>query len=193
MNKTINTFFRGLVVILPLSITIYILVKVFLFIDGFLTGFLSSLLKVRIVGIGFFATIFFIYFIGFLSQYITGEKFFKWIDMIVLKTPVAHKLYKMIKDIVSSLFDGNKKSNYKCPVLIEYPKKGLMSIGFVTNENVFYNECRHISVFVPTTPNPTSGVLVFVREDELSERLTYLSISTEEAMKRIMTLGIVSS
>jgi uncharacterized membrane protein len=129
--------------------------------------------------------------VGRLARHYVGRKLIEWIDLLLLQVPLLNKIYGTIKQ-VNEAFSSTKRSSFKQVVLVEFPRAGQYSIGFVTGEQ--HQEVqrrtreRVISVFVPTTPNPTTGFLVMVPETSL----TKLDMSVAEGIKFIVSLGIVS-
>jgi len=128
--------------------------------------------------------------IGVLARYYIGKKIIDWTDRVLMRVPFLNKIYGAIKQ-VNDAFSGNKHS-FKTVVLVEFPGPGNYSVGFITNEQ--QGEIQEIagkslvSVFVPTTPNPTSGFLILVPE----EKLMKLKMSVADAIKYIVSLGSIS-
>lgn len=183
----INTFFTGLSAILPIAITIFIFLKGFLFIDGFLSNIIGRLIGKKIVGLGFVVTILLIYGAGLLVKQYLGHKLLMLFERFVLKIPYAQTVYNASRDISNSVFKKDKVA-FQNPVLVDFPREGIQSIGFVSNDNIMIKGERKIAIFVPTTPNPTSGFLIFAKPDEVE----YLNISVEEATKMVISLGVLA-
>ena len=127
---------------------------------------------------------------GVLARYYIGKKIIDWTDRVLMRVPLLNKFYGAIKQ-VNDAFAGNRHS-FKTVVLVEFPGPGNYSVGFITNEQQGEIQQKTgkklISVFVPTTPNPTSGFLILVPE----EKLTKLDMSVTEAIKYIVSLGSIS-
>jgi uncharacterized membrane protein len=147
----------------------------------------NSYLPYSIPGLEIFLTIIFITIIGSLSLSFIGKKFFQIIDDLFKRIPILRTIYSALGQMTESFTnqDGNKKS----VVLIEYPRKGCWAVGFATKENKgeIKNKTNKdlINIFVPTTPNPTSGFLLMFPKDEV----IYLNMSFEEASKFIVSAG----
>lgn len=186
MKKFINTFLTGVATILPLSLTMYILYKIFLFIDGITADIYREVFGIEIIGLGFFTTIAIILFVGFVTRNVIGQKLLELIDKLVAKIPVVQNIYNTIKEISKTFFNKDKTS-FKQPVKIDFPTEGIESIGFITNKNVRSENKNKIAVFIPTTPNPTNGFLVFVDK----EKVKPLDISIDEAIKIIISMGTI--
>ena len=127
---------------------------------------------------------------GVLARYYIGKKVIDWTDRVLMRVPLLNKFYGAIKQ-VNDAFAGNKHS-FKTVVLVEFPGPGNYSVGFITSEQQGEIQQKTgkklISVFVPTTPNPTSGFLILVPE----EKLTKLDMSVTNAIKYIVSLGAIS-
>jgi uncharacterized membrane protein len=190
-------FFTGLLVLVPLVVTGYIIWTLFLAIDGILRGFAYNFIlqplgigKKQIVGIGFITLILFIILTGIIARNYFGKKIVNFGDKIVQRIPLINRVYNAIKQI-SFAFFSEKREVFKKAILFEYPRKGIYSIGFYTQdtrgpvqEGI---EEDVVSIFLPTTPNPTSGFLLFVPKNEIIE----LDLSIEEAVKLVISGGAI--
>ena len=127
---------------------------------------------------------------GVLTRYYIGKKIIDWTDRVLMRVPLINKFYGAIKQ-VNDAFAGNKHS-FKTVVLVEFPREGVHSIGFLTSEqrDEVQQKTREkvVCVFIPTTPNPTSGFLILVPEDKVMK----LDMSVTDAIKYIVSLGSVS-
>lgn len=128
---------------------------------------------------------------GLLTRYYLGKRVIEWFDSMMLRVPLLNKIYGTIKQ-VNEAFSSGKKTSFKTVVLVEFPREGMQSIGFLTSEQ--HDEIQTktkekvVCVFVPTTPNPTSGFLILVPE----AKVTKLEMSVADAIKYIISLGSVS-
>lgn len=129
--------------------------------------------------------------VGLLTRYYVGKKLILWLDKFMLRLPLLNKIYSTIKQ-VNEAFSAGKNTAFKTVVLVPFPREGMYSIGFITSEQHAEvqqkTKERVVCVFVPTTPNPTSGFLVLVPED----KVTRLEMSVADAIKYIISLGSVS-
>jgi len=182
-----NYFFTGVVVLIPIGFTLY-LSKFLINISTKLIPYglnPNSYLPFFIPGLEILLTIIFITIVGGLSLSFLGKKFLQIVDDLFKRIPILRTIYSALGQMTESFTnqDGNKKS----VVLIEYPRKGCWAVGFATKEN--QGEIKNktnkelINVFVPTTPNPTSGFLLMFPKEEV----IYLSMSFEEASKFIVS------
>ena len=188
-----NYFFTGVVVLIPIGFTLYL--------SKFLINISTKLipsginpntyLSFAIPGLEIILTVFFITIVGGLSLSFLGKKFLQIIDDLFKRIPILRTIYSALGQMTESFTnqDGNKKS----VVLVEYPRKGSWAVGFATKENTGEIKDKTnknlLNVFVPTTPNPTSGFLLMFPKDDV----IYLDMSFEEASKFIVSAGTSSS
>jgi len=184
-----NYFFTGVIVLIPIGFTLYL--------SKFLINLSTKLvpsglnpntyLPYSIPGIEIVLTIFFITIVGGLSLSFLGKKFLQIVDDLFKRIPILRTIYSALGQMTDSF--RNQESSKKSVVLIEYPRKDTWAVGFATkkNEGEIKDKTNRelINVFVPTTPNPTSGfLLMFPKED-----LIYLDMTFEEASKFIVSAG----
>jgi len=129
--------------------------------------------------------------VGLLTRYYIGKRLIEWLDITMLRVPLLNKIYGTIKQ-VNEAFSSGQKTSFKTVVLVEFPQAGTHSIGFITSEQnaevQMKTKGKIVCVFVPTTPNPTSGFLILVPE----EKVTKLEMSVAEGIKYIISLGAIS-
>ena len=193
MHRIKRYLITGLIVVVPVSLTVYILVVIFRFIDNilgkFITGYLKSTLGWYIPGIGFLLFFLVIFLIGLLASRFFGHRVFPRIEKWFAELPLINSIYPTLKQIVLFLL-AKREVGFKKAVLIDYPCKGILTLGFLTNEQ-FKNmgevtEKDMVSVFVPTTPGPFSGFVVFVPKSEVR----FIDISISDALKIIISGGV---
>ncbi len=199
-NKKNRFFIKGLVFILPVSLTCWIISKIIIFMSSIIPDkFLDFILSIFLfpedfsvqyirIGLGFFMTVLSLYIIGILISLI-GKKFFNRIESnIFYNIPIFNTIYKTIKQIIESVSSPNKNS-FKKVVMVEFPRKGVWTMGFVTGESKDSNNLEYYHVIVPTTPNPTSAFLLFISKEEVRET----SLSIDEGIKTIISGGVLTS
>jgi len=200
MLKTIKTGFKkyfitGLLVVVPLYITIYILAVIVNYMDAILEYLPDSLhpdiyLPFHIPGIGVIFTIVAIFLVGLLTTNLLGKKLVEIGEGILVKIPFFRGIYKPIKQFIETFFVSGY-SGFRKAVLIEFPSKGIYSIGFVTGiasgEVQTKTAEKVVNVFLPTTPNPTTGFYILIPEKDVIP----LDMSVEDAFKLIITGGMV--
>ena len=187
-----NYFITGVFVLIPIGFTLY-LSKIFIGISSKIIPENinpNSYLPFVIPGIEIIITIFFITFVGGLSLSFLGKKILKLIDDLFKRIPFLRTIYSAILQMTETF--SKKDNDTKSVVLVEYPRKGVWAVGFATKENdgemAIKTKKKLINVFVPTTPNPTSGFLLMFPIDEI----IYLNMTFEEASKFIVSAGTSS-
>lgn len=149
-----------------------------------------ALLGFSIPGFGIILALSILLLTGMLAANLFGRRFVEIWERILNKIPLVRSIYSSIKQISNTIFDPSGKS-FRKVVMLQYPRKGVWSIGFLTNDNVGDEmsavDDRLVAVFIPTTPNPTSGFIVMVRNDEITE----LDMSVEEGFKFIISIGVI--
>ena len=187
--KLRNYFFTGVIVLVPIGFTLYL--------SKFLINFSTKLvpsglnpntyLPYAIPGVEIILTVIFITIVGGLSLSFLGKKFLQIIDDLFKRIPILRTIYSAIGQMTESF--RNQKGNKKSVVLVEYPRKGSWAVGFATKENTgeikSKTKINLINVFIPTTPNPTSGFLLMIPKEDL----IYLDMTFEEASKFIVSAG----
>ena len=184
-----NYFFTGVVVLIPIGFTLYLSKFLINISTRLIPSGLNpnSYLPFSIPGLDIFITVIFITIIGGLSLSFLGKKFLQIIDDLFKRIPILRTIYSAVGQMTESF--TNQEGNKKSVVLIEYPRKGCWAVGFATKENKgeIKNKTNRelINVFVPTTPNPTSGFLLMFPKEEV----LFLDMSFEEASKFIVSAG----
>ena len=149
-----------------------------------------ALLGFSIPGFGIILALAILLLTGMLAANLFGRRFVEIWERILNKIPLVRSIYSSIKQISNTIFDPSGKS-FRKVVMLQYPRKGLWSIGFLTNDNVGDEmsavDDRLVAVFIPTTPNPTSGFIIMTRNDEITE----LDMSVEEGFKFIISMGVI--
>jgi uncharacterized membrane protein len=183
--KKIGTqFVMGLVLVVPLALTIWILAWVFNSIDNILEPYIQEIWGHYYTGIGFGVMVILIYLIGLLAGNFLGRRLIHFGESLLAKVPVVRPLYAGIKQILES-FSSPSTTGFMQVVLVEYPRKGIKAIGFITNELIDSSGQKLINVFVPTAPNPTTGFLQIMKEEEI----TRTRLSVDDAIKMVVSAG----
>ncbi|MCL6596109.1 MAG: DUF502 domain-containing protein [Firmicutes bacterium] len=177
-----KNFVTGLVAILPAGVTIYIVVRVY----QFLNGIVASLLPRHIPGLGILLEVIVITLFGALVNNVVGERLVEVVDSIFGRTPLVRGIYEASKQMVTTFFGRHgQPSPFRQVVLVPYPQERSEAIAFVVNEDGAGPDAR-VGCFVPFSP-PTGGVLLFFRRDQI----TPVDMRPEDAMKMILTGGAV--
>ena len=184
-----NNFIAGIVVSIPIGITIYLTLFVMRVSSKLIPKEINpnNYLPFNIPGLEIFIALFVITLIGWLSLSFIGKKFFEIFNNVLKKIPILRTIYSAIGQMTESFTKSNDKQ--KSVVLLEYPRKGIWAVGFATKENegIIKDKIQEevINVFLPTTPNPTSGFLLMVPKKDL----IYLDVTFEQASKFIVSAG----
>jgi uncharacterized membrane protein len=192
-----NYFLTGILVTAPLVITFYAAYVVVSFIDNTVTGLLpdtynpNTYLPFSVPGVGLIVLFTTLVIIGFLTANFLGRLLIKWGELLLDRMPVIRNVYGAVKQIFETILQSQSTA-FREVVLVEYPRKGLWCIGFVSGttkgevQNLTSDEM--VNVFLPTTPNPTSGFLLFVPRKDI----TKLHMTVEEGIKMVVSGGIIT-
>ena len=201
-NKSVLTkirgyFLTGIIVTAPVGLTFYVSFLFIGFIDAKVRNVIpvqyhyDNILPFEIPGLGLLFVFIMLTFIGFLTAGLIGRYIIKLGERIIARLPIIRSVYGALKQIFESVLKTSSKS-FREVVLIEYPRKGIWAIGFITGDTkgeVQYSLKEEIvNVFLPTTPNPTSGFLLFVPRKDLK----VLNMNVEEGIKMVISGGIVT-
>ena len=187
--KIRNNFIAGIVVLIPIGITLYLTLFLIRISGKIIPKEINpnNYLPFNIPGVEIIIALLVITLIGWLSLSFLGKKFFEFFNNILKKIPILRTIYSAIGQMTETFTKSDSKQ--KSVVLLEYPRKGIWAVGFATQENegVIKNKVGEdiVNVFVPTTPNPTSGFLLMVPKKEI----IYLDVSFEQASKFIVSAG----
>jgi len=187
-----TTFGRGLVLIIPIVITAWVLHLLFTTVDGIISPIFDRVLGRNIPGLGFISMIALILLVGVVSRNLIGRGLMKFVEGVIGKLPLARVIYGVVKDLMTSFSPSSRGRSFRDVVLVEYPRKGLATIGFVTNNFTIEGgspERDMVSVYIPNPPNPTSGILILVP----NESLQVLDITVEQGLKLVLSGGIVTT
>ncbi|SRR5258708_4033205 len=194
LNNFKRYFFAGLVIFIPLSLTIYFFHLFFIMMSEWMHPVLLHQHWIVLPGAvvrpaSFFLTIFLIWCLGVVASNFLGKYLVRWLEAGIRHIPVFRGMYEAIQKMTEAFFGTT--SPYQAVVLVEYPRKGIYTFGFVTSRiagQVFHSAETHLCLFVPTVPNPTSGLLLYVPESETIP----LQLTIEEAAKILVSHGFVS-
>jgi len=178
----------GLVLTVPIILTFLVLWKIIIFFDNLLAPLIQRYWDTYIPGLGIILSLFSIYLIGMVTKNYFGRRLIERGEKLLVKIPLAKTIYTGAKQLITT-FTGQGKSSFKKVLLLEYPRKGIYSLGFLNGEVFDENSGRNLlSVLVMTSINPASGYLVLMPPEEAV--ITQLTV--EEAMKMIVSGGIVT-
>ena len=195
-NKIKNYFLTGVLVTAPVFLTFWVVITLVNFIDKLITPLIPYYLNPNfylprdVPGLGLIILSIFLIFIGFVTANFFGALIIKTTDKIIQNIPFIKTFYKTFKQIFETVFKTNSQA-FRDVVMLEYPRKGIWVLGFTTGEvkGAAKKKIKKklINVFVPTTPNPTSGFLLLVPQSDLK----YLDVNVDDAVKSIVSAGII--
>ena len=180
-------FITGILVVVPIVAAILILRWLFFTFDNMLQPVAQSLLGYTIPGLGLGITVVLIYLAGVVATNVIGRRLIRYGESLLARVPLFRYLYTGIKQILQSVATP-REGGFLQVVLVEFPKKGMRAIGFVTSESRVESGEKLLNVFIPTSPNPTSGYLEIVRESDIIKT----DISVDDALKMVLSAGKVS-
>ena len=193
-----TSFLTGLAVIAPVGLTLWLIWTVINWIDGWVLPFLPTMLQpatrfgIDIPGVGVILFLVFSVIVGWVAKGVIGSTFIRWGEAIVDRMPVIRSVYNGVKQVAETALSQTDTS-FDRAVLLEYPRKGIWVVGFISTRAKgevaasLQGAGRIETVFVPTTPNPTSGFLLFVPSADLIE----LKMNVEDAIKLVISAGLV--
>ena len=193
-----NSFFTGVIIALPIGVTIWLISSFVDFVDQRVKPLIppqlnpDTYLPFPLPGFGILVSIIALWMLGTLAGNFLGRRVLHFGESLFARVPLVSNVYNALKQIVGTMAQQKDKA-FKEVCLLEYPRKGLYAIGFITSDlkgaPQTYLQDGYVCVFVPTTPNPTSGFLLFVKRDELE----ILDMTPEEGAKMIISGGMVTS
>ena len=194
-----NNFLTGLAVIIPVFITTYLIWSTIGIVDGWVLPLIpekyaiDKFIGIDVKGIGVIIFLLFTVFIGSLTKGYFGKTILRSAENLVDRMPVVRSIYNGIKQIAETVFSQSNNS-FERACLVEYPRKGIWAVAFVStktkgevSEKIGKNK-ELFSIFLPTTPNPTSGFLLFLPEKDI----IFLDMSVEDAAKLVISAGLVT-
>ncbi|MFH1760795.1 MAG: DUF502 domain-containing protein [bacterium] len=193
MKKLLSKyFFSGLFTLLPILITIWLIWFLFNYVDGFLLSIFSPILGFKFPGLGLISLFILSSTIGYLTTYIFGKKILGFGEKLLTKVPLINAVYSSVKQINDMLFLQKETRAFKRACAVEYPRKGIYSIGFITGEGLHeikeHTHKKYVNIFIPTSPTPATGFMIAVQEEEI----ILLDISIEDAIKLIVSGGVLT-
>ena len=200
------SFITGIVVIAPVGLTVWLIWTVIGWVDSFVLPFVPGAYQperlfqrifgpetqVNIRGLGVIFFLFFTVLVGWIAKGVIGRALIRWAEHLVDRMPVVRSIYSGVKQIAETVFAQSERSFEKA-CLVEYPRKGIWALGFISTEakgevsRKAQTGSDLLTVFVPTTPNPTSGFLLFFPREDVIE----LDMSIEDAAKLVISAGLV--
>ena len=179
--------FAGLFAIVPLALTFYIIKTIIVFLDQ-LTAPIMARINLEIPGFGLILTLLIIFALGVFVTNVLGRRLFSWGERLISSIPLVKNIYNTLKQITNAFSGATKTENYQRVIYIQYPRKELWTISFVTGDSVDKSGEEYYHVFVPTTPNPTSGVFIIIPKKDAIEA----DLTVEEGLKAVISGGLLA-
>lgn len=193
-----NNFLAGVVVIAPIGLTVWLIWTLVGWIDSWVLPFVPAQLMpeqylgINLRGVGVIFFLLFTVFVGWTAKGLIGRSFLHWGESLVARTPIVRSIYNAVKQIAETVF-AQSDTSFDKACMIEYPRKGLWAIAFISTkakgevDRILPPQEEIVTVFLPTTPNPTSGFLLFLPRSDVKE----LDMSVEDAAKLVISAGLV--
>lgn len=181
-------FLAGIFTAIPAYITVKVLQFLFSFMDRILAPYVQRFIGIHIPGLGLLMMLIFLFALGLLVTNFLGRKIYLYFEKLLLKVPIVSTVYTTTKQIVQT-FSPENRSSFRDVVWLEYPRKGIWSLGFVTGSTLSKDGEAYYNIFIATTPNPTSGFVLFVPKDETIPS----GLSIEEGFKLLISGGMLAA
>jgi len=192
MQKLSAMFLRGLIILLPTFITIWLLFFFYNFLDGILGNIITLALGRHVPGLGLLIIVLLILFTGVISPLIIGKRLIEYGDRIMNRLPVVKSIYSSVKQVNDVLFMEKDTKTFNRACLIEYPRHGIWSIGFVTSDAAAEIEkksghSKMVNIFIANTPTPATGFLIMMPASEVK----LLDMKIDDAFKYVISGGVL--
>ncbi len=187
MGKIRTQFLAGLIVVVPVAASVLILIWVFTGIDNILQPIINQIAGREIRGVGFGVTIVLIYLVGVVTRNFIGKRLEKYGNSVMMRVPVFRSLYSGIRHIMQTVAAPDKAS-FMQVVLVEFPRKEMWTLGFVTKELVNESGEKYLNILIPTSPTPWSGFFQVLKERDVVRT----DMSVEDAIKMIVSGGMTT-
>ncbi len=181
-----RTFLTGLFATIPIGITVWVIMAIFNGVDVLLQPVIEAIVGRRLIGVGFVATVLLVYLLGLFADNVVGRRILRAWEAFIGRIPVVKGLYGGVKQVAEA-FGPQSKDQFREVVMLEFPSPGHYALGFATVPLDAPKVGAARYVFVPTTPNPTSGYLLIVPR----EKMTPLALSVEDGLKLVISGGVV--
>ena len=185
-----RVFVSGILVVVPVTVTLFVLYFLFQKIDGLLSPLFHKYLGYSVPGMGFLATLLVIFVVGVIARNVIGSRLFGLGELVFVRTPLVRAVYTAAKQLIEAVTSTERKA-FNRAVMIEYPRPGMYTIGFASGQTELRTGDRAeamIAIFVPSTPTPVTGFVVMLPASEVHS----LTMSTEEAIKYIVSGGFAT-
>jgi len=185
-RKLRGHFLAGILITVPIGLTVWIFLWIFNAIDRFLRPYIEDIFDPP-RGVFFAITLLLVYLAGVIASNVLGRRLIRYGESLLARVPIANYVYSGIRQIMQS-FAAPDKTGFMQVVLVEFPRRGTRTIGFITNESSDKSGKKLLNIFIPTSPNPTSGFLQIMDEDDVIRT----NLSVDDALKMVVSGGRMS-
>jgi len=186
-DKVKKLFITGLVAIMPIGVTLFVLYTILSFVDGLLGNTIYKAIGFRIPGLGILLVASLVLLMGIFVNSYLGRKAKQGLEKKLISMPLVGNIFSPIKDLVGNITENNAE-NFKSAVIVKFPNEYSYSIGFITKDNIDILGQDRLAIFVPTTPNPTNGFLMYLKAEEVIK----IDMPIEQALQTIISIGTIS-
>ncbi len=186
--KLRRIFLAGIFTVIPVYVTMVVIQILLRFMDNILAPVVERVIGFRIPGLGLVLVVLFLFILGLAVTNILGRGMINMLERFVMKIPVVSSIYSTIKQIVQT-FSPDKRGAFQKVIWLEYPRRGVWSLGFVTGKSASSDGTAYYNVFIATTPNPTSGLVILIPQAESVEA----GMTVEEGFKFLISGGMITA
>ena len=187
LQHTRNVLLAGILAAVPLMVTYLVFRWLFEALDGIFQPVIIFFLGRSLPGVGLVAVVILVYLLGLVTANVIGRRLIRWVDAMMCRAPVIQYVYTSAKGVIDAL-RGLRQVPFKKVVIVEFPKAGMYSLGFVTGKALDLRGEKKIPLFIPHTPNPMTGFLVLLSAEDIMD--TDLTIN--DAMRMVLSGGLLS-
>ncbi len=183
-----KNFLAGILIVVPIGIAVWILALVFVAIDDILQPIIKAIFGQEITGLGFGVAIVLIYITGVIASNYLGKRIIRSVESLLTRVPVFRQLYIGLKQVIEGLSGaGLNKAAFREVVFVEFPREGMTTLAFITNEISDKSGKKLYAIYIPTAPIPSSGYFEMVTED----KITHTDIPVDEGIKIVISSGMI--
>ena len=187
LRHTRNVFLAGILAAIPLVVTYLIFRWLFETLDGIFQPAIIFFIDRSLPGVGLVAVVILVYILGLITTNVIGRRLIRWVDAMMCRAPVIQYVYTAARQVVDAV-RGLRQVPFKKVVIVEFPKAGMYSLGFVTGKAIDFRGQKKVPVFIPHTPNPMTGFLVLLSAEDILDT----DLTIEDAMRMVLSGGLLS-
>lgn len=187
LRHTRNVFLAGILAAIPLVVTYLIFRWLFETLDGIFQPAIIFFIGRSLPGVGLVAVVILVYILGLITTNLIGRRLIRWVDAMMCRAPVIQYVYTAARQVVDAV-RGLRQVPFKKVVIVEFPKAGMYSLGFVTGKAIDFRGQKKVPVFIPHTPNPMTGFLVLLSAEDILDT----DLTIEDAMRMVLSGGLLS-